>query len=394
MAEKIAFFVQHMLCGGVENALISVTERLSREGKWVTIFVITESGEFMRRVPDGVAIYPIPMPEEVRSRIPVGGTKLALRNNLAEGRYLAAAHNLYSRFFGKTEFAELNVNFDAIPELEEPFDVAVNFHMHSPFLVRYLSEKVKAEKKYTWIHNDFTTTGYQIGKLKQYLACNDGFFGVARRLVKEFSNVFPEYRDKTDVALNIVPAEQILQKGMAGVPEEYAQSPQGALKLLSVGRLEDQKGYDLTVGVCRRLLEDGFSFRWFILGEGSRRSDLEKLAKKAGVQETLHFLGIRMNPYPYFKDCDIYVQTSRHEGYVTTVTEAKIFARPIVCTDVSGAREQLEDGINGDIAEIEEESIYKLLRRLMEEPERRACYSEKLGSSECREQYPYLRIFE
>lgn len=394
MGKSIAFFVQHMLCGGVENALIALTGRLADEGNDVTIFVISRSGELLDSVPHNVGIKSIPMDKNLRQRVPVGGAKLSFRKHAKDHEYLLAAHDIGIHFFGNTEFAEISIPFGKIPELNENYDIAVNFHMHSPFLVKYLSEKVKADKKYTWIHNDFFTTNYNISALKQYLYCNDGFFAVSQRLVKEFSEVCPEFANITELALNIVLANQILEKGDAGTPEEYLSVPEGTLKILSVGRLEKQKGYDITIKVCQRLLKNGYHFRWTVLGEGSERHALEVAAKRAGVHSLLHFLGIRTNPYPYFKDCDIYVQTSRHEGYVTTVTEAKIFNRPIVCTDVSGAREQLEDGINGDISPVDEKEIYERVSRLIDEPERRENYSKRLAAAKPEQEYQYMRIFK
>lgn len=394
MGKKIAFFVQHMLCGGVENALIALSDRLKAEGNDVTIYVISKSGELLDRVSCGVDIKPIPMDESLRKKIPVGGVKLSFRKHIKEHRYLLAVHDIKIHFLGKAEFAELNIPFEKIPVLTENYDIAVNFHMHSPFLVRYLSEKVGAEKKYTWIHNDFSTTHYNISALKQYLCCNNGFFAVSQRLINEFSEACPEFANMTELALNIVPTDKILEKGNEGLPAEYTDIPEGTLKILSVGRLEEQKGYDIAIKVCERLLKNGYKFKWLVLGEGSERHTLETSAKKAGIRNSLCFLGVRMNPYPYFKDCDIYVQTSRHEGYVTTVTEAKIFNRPIVCTDVSGAREQIEDGINGDIANIDENDIYERIKRLIDEPERRESYSNRLVEMKSEQGYPYMRIFK
>ena len=54
--KKIAFFVQQMLCGGVENALISLSGKLRDEGHQVTIYVIQKTGAFIDKVPDGVQL--------------------------------------------------------------------------------------------------------------------------------------------------------------------------------------------------------------------------------------------------------------------------------------------------------------------------------------------------
>ena len=71
--KKIAFFVQQMLCGGVENALISLSGKLRDEGHQVTIYVIQKTGAFIDKVPDGVQLRQIPMDERLRRSIPVGG---------------------------------------------------------------------------------------------------------------------------------------------------------------------------------------------------------------------------------------------------------------------------------------------------------------------------------
>ena len=392
--KKIAFFVQHMLCGGIENALITLTGRLAEAGHDVTIYVIAERGAFLSQIPEGVHLRKIPLPQAVERALPVGGTKVAVRNSLKEHRYGKAFRYLWKHIFGKSGFAELNVDFSKIPVLEEPYDIAVNYQMHSPFLVRYVSEKVQACRKLSWIHNDFATTGYGIQALEEYLDCCEGFYGVSQQIVKEFSEIFPGYRDRIHLARNLVPVSRILQRAEEAEAEEYAQVPDGYLKLLTVGRLEEQKGYDMALQVCRKLLDQGDRFRWFVLGDGTQKDKLLSQCRRLGLGQAMCFLGIRQNPYPYFKDCDIYIQTSRHEGYVTTVTEAKLFHVPIVCTDVSGAREQLTDEVNGEIAAIDADRIADKVHRLIREPDRRRRYRQALAGETGLEGEDWLSVFE
>lgn len=145
--KRIAFFVQWMLCGGVENALISLAKKLQSEGHDVYIYAIKNEGEFVKKIPYGVKFSEIPMPRSTRSSIPVGGTKVSVRNAIREKQYAKAVRFLIRHQFSKCEFAELNVNKEAIPTLQEKFDIAVNFHIHSPFLVWYVSQKVDATAK-------------------------------------------------------------------------------------------------------------------------------------------------------------------------------------------------------------------------------------------------------
>lgn len=392
--KNIAFFVQHMLCGGIENALITLTERLVEKGHTVTVYVMAERGAFLSQLPNGIALKKIPMPKAVERALPVGGTRVAVRGSLEERQYGRAFRYLLGHAFGRSGFAELNVDFSQIPLLEEAYDIAVNYQMHSPFLVRYVSEKVCARRKLSWIHNDFATTGYQIQALGEYLDCCEGFYAVSGQIVKEFSDILPEYKDKIHLARNLVPVSRILRRGEEEKAEEYAQVPEGCLKLLTVGRLEEQKGYDLALQVCRKLLDQGDRFRWFVLGDGTQRDKLLSQCRKLGLEQVMCFLGIRKNPYPYFKECDIYIQTSRHEGYVTTVTEAKLFHVPIVCTEVSGAREQLTDEVNGEIAAIDADSIAGRVHRLIREADRRKRYAKALAGESCLEGEEWLSVFE
>lgn len=396
---KIAFFVQHMNCAGVENALISLVEKLIKDKeKDITIYVIDDKGAFRNKIPGKVKYRKIPMPEKVRNTIPRAGSKYAINEKMSERNYYAAAVIAAKHIICCGEFAEMQVNFRKIPMLDEEYDIVVNYHIHSPFLIRYLDEKVRAKHKYAFVHNDFTTTGYNVRKLKKYLDCCEGFYCVASKLREEFVDIFPEYREKTHVALNIVRTEHILEKGDEFYPDEFhidnKNNSDNAIKILTVGRLELQKGYDIAIEVAKRLKEDGLKFIWFVIGDGTERTHLEKLISSTGIGYEFQLLGIKDNPYPYFKNCDIYAQPSRHEGYVTTVTEAKIFNKPIVCTDVSGAREQLEDGTTGDIAEISVESVYEKLRRLVTDAAIRDKYSENLNNISKESDMGYLSIFD
>lgn len=370
--KKIVFFVQWMLCGGVENALISLSKELQQRGNDVTICLIESYGEFIDKISDGITIKEIPMPDKVRKCIPVGGTKVSVRRAIAEKNYSKALYLIFMHKVSRTGFAELNIDFREIPLLNEKYDIAVNFHIHSPFLVKYLNDKVTAKRKLTWIHNDFSTTGYKVTKLKKYLGCVNQFFCVSEQLMREFIGLLPEYKEVTQVAHNIVSIDDIRKRAEAFYPDEYKRSKE--LRILTVGRLEEQKGYNLAIMAAKMLRSKGLNFQWYVLGNGTLYDKLKSDIEKAGIKECFHLLGVRMNPYPYFKHCDIYVQTSLHEGWGLTLSEAKAFYKPILTTDFAGAREQIIDGVTGDIAQINAMSIYQKLDKLIKDIERRNKY--------------------
>lgn len=388
--KKIAFFVQWMLCGGVENALIALSDKLSKAGNDVTIYVIREKGAFLGKIPDSVHLKTIPMDAHLRKSIPVGGTKVTVRECLEEHDYLNALRFAVKHQLNPNAFAELNVKLDKIPELKEHYDIAVNYHMHSPFLVWYVSEKVTAGKKYAWIHNDFETTRYDIKPLKKYLLCIEHFFAVSDQVKEEFSKLLPEFSAKTSTALNIIPTEELIKKAEEYWPKEYTTNK---LKLLTVGRLEEQKGYNIAIDVCEKMKEQGMRFDWFILGDGTQREILQNEIKRKELRDVIHLLGAQMNPYPYFKNCDIYVQTSIHEGYGIALAEARIFNKPIVTTDFAGAREQIVDKKTGRIVKANPQSVYEALIEVMRNEKIRREYAENLRKVPFNQNLKYINEY-
>ena len=105
---------------------------------------------------------------------------------------------------------------------------------------------------------------------------------------------------------------------------------------------------------------------------------MESLIGEEDVRDCFFLLGERENPYPYFKNCDVYVQPSRFEGKSIAVDEAKCFARPIVVTDFGTVRDQIGDGVNGLIAEKTPQSIADAVERLLSEPQLRQTITENL----------------
>ena len=183
------------------------------------------------------------------------------------------------------------------------------------------------------------------------------------------------------------------QKGELEYPKEFLGLSQNITKILTVGRLEEQKGYDIALSVCKNLVEENLKIEWFVLGEGTLKEKLKSESKKLGIEKYFHFVGVKMNPYPYFKNCDIYVQTSKHEGYCTTITEAKVFYRPIVTTDVAGVREQIRDGVSGDISKISVNSVDENLKRLIKDKKRQEQYIEELKKEIILDSPEWLEIF-
>ena len=138
------------------------------------------------------------------------------------------------------------------------------------------------------------------------------------------------------------------------------------IKIVTVGRLSKEKGQDLAINALSKLINDGYKVRWYCVGEGNARGEYEKLIKEKELEDNFILLGANPNPYPYIKKSDIYVQTSRHEGYCLTLAEAKCLCKPIVTTNFIGAYEQINDKVNGFIVEQNENEIYEKIKFIID----------------------------
>ena len=76
-------------------------------------------------------------------------------------------------------------------------------------------------------------------------------------------------------------------------------------------------------------------------------------------------LGTKTNPYGYMRDCNIYMQPSRHEGYCITLAEARSFDVPIVATNFTGAMEQLSSHTKSAVTAMSPEDMANGIERFL-----------------------------
>ena len=118
------------------------------------------------------------------------------------------------------------------------------------------------------------------------------------------------------------------------------------MKLVTVCRLSiHTKGLDRTILATKRLKEQGYNFKWIIIDDGEDRELLEEMIEKESLKDRIFLIGQKKNPYPYMKQCDVFVMASRREGKPMAVTEAQILGLPIIVTNYSSAKEQVINGL-------------------------------------------------
>ncbi len=376
--KKVLFVLPHMLCGGVEKALLSLINEMPKKQYEISVYMVKAEGDFLDLIPDDVKSQELPLNEDIRDDLMAGGIKSSIKKHL-KNFHIKKLFKVLCGVLRKNPLATLTCDFNELEEIKEKYDVAICFHIHMPFIARYVAEKVNADKKIAWIHNDFKMSGFDVVKISPFLDKYQHFFAVSEQLLDEFVFILPQYKDRISVAHNII-SEKYIKSNLNGIKvSEYSQCDSDCVKLLTIGRLDKQKGYDLAIEVCSALKKKGYKIMWYVLGNGIEEARLKSMVKDYDIADSFVFLGIRVNPYPYLEQCDIYVQPSRHEGYGIAVAEARVLCKPIICTDFTGARDQLVNDVTGKIVQFDKMQLISVIEELIEEPKKCAKFSENLA---------------
>lgn len=166
---------------------------------------------------------------------------------------------------------------------------------------------------------------------------------------------------------NLIDSQRILQLAKASMPDLPFST---TLNLVSVGALTHQKGYDRLLEVHHKLLMTGIPHHVYVIGGGGEEAALRHQIETLGVSDTFHLLGRRTNPYPYLAAADLFVCSSRQEGYSTAVTEALILGLPVVSTQCSGAEELLgPQDEYGLVTANSSEGLYNGIMRILTTPD-------------------------
>lgn len=156
---------------------------------------------------------------------------------------------------------------------------------------------------------------------------------------------------------------------LAGATPTALPAPAGATRLLAMGRLHRNKGFDIALRALALVPGAHLS----IAGEGPERAALEALARELGVADRVAFLGWRSDVGALLAGCDVFVCSSRHEPLGNIVLEAWSASRPVVAAAAQGPRELIEDGETGLLVPNEDpEAMARGIRALQDDPRRAA----------------------
>lgn len=368
--KKRIFISAHYLeIGGAEISLIGLLQAIDYSQYDVDLFLNRHTGELMQFIPKEVNLLPEIkayadvekplLPVLFSSSWKIGITRLWCKLKTWE---YCRKHNDVSEkvniFF--SYFEPLSIKY--LPSLYKygEYDLAVNF-IGNYGIIR---DKIKAKKRISWIHNDYSSNSARKNKIDNKCIGIDYLISISEATTEAYKAVYPDTSGKILTIENILSPHFVRKRSELDRPSEMDKREDETI-LLSIGRFSYQKNYDNLPFILKRIRDRGIDAKWFIIGFGPDEALIRERIEEAGMDKYITILGKKSNPYPYIKACDWYVQPSRYEGKSVTVREAQMLCKPVIITNYVTAKSQIKDGVDGVIVPMDNEGCADAMAKVI-----------------------------
>jgi len=334
MKKRILFVITQFYKGGAEMALLNLLKNLSPEEYEVDLLIHDQvyiSGYvcLIDKLPSWVRVCNASQGEM---------QLIAYGKKAIKKLVLRITKSLISRVTAK-EFVK-----------GKHYDIAFNYGEWMP--PEFIATKVKADKKYNWVHGDLDKVEYLDPKVffawdKYY----DGYIFVSESSMRDSCDAYPILNGRCRVINNMCNEEEIrvLASEPVGIPRV-----EGKHLLVTVANFRQQKNHLRQLEVMRILKSRGYNILWLNIGGSvdiGLISRLKAKIKEYGLEDSFILKESDPNPYKYMAIADAVTVLSDNESWSLVITEAKILGIPVIATPTSGALEQITHGENGIIVE-------------------------------------------
>ena len=321
---SVLFLIPTLDRGGAENVLVDLVNHMDQSKFKITVQTLFDQNSQKNRLKEGI---------EYRSW-------------------------LYHQFHGNSRLlARIPARLLYKLIVKERYDIAVSY-LEGPTTHIISGCPYPDSKKVAWLHSAHDTgRGLSAGFASKKAAIQaynsfDKLVCVAETVKKKIEEtagcVFPH----ACVLYNTINTEEIIVHAKENL-SDFAFS-ENEFNIISAGKIVPVKGYDRLARVQKRLIDSGFKTHIYILGEGKDRKEIQKYTEENRINDSFTFLGFQNNPYKYVANADLFVCSSRREGFSTAVTEALIVGIPVCTVEVSGMKEMLGEEYDDFLSSYEE----------------------------------------
>lgn len=366
MKKQVLFIIDSLTCGGAEKSLVSLLPLLNLEKYKLYLWTRSPGGAFASLVPKHVHI--VNQPEYTifdHLKFKLGGIlySIMFRWNKLIGKNEHAAETLWKCQGWAIKIPKGN------------WDTVVAYQQGMPTYL--VANKFNGCKKIAWVNADIFKAGYNTKFNSKFYQKSDYICPVSDELHKMMDMRMPEFSEKYITVWDIINPD--LTRKLAKESCVNLRKDNGEYIFVTTGRLVPPKGYDIAIEAAKILKENGVKFKWYFIGDGPERQKIEHDIKTNELLNHIVLLGLQTNPYKYMEQADVYVQTSKFEGFGMTIAEAKILGKAIVSTNFDVVYNQITHEKNGLIAEMNGKSIADSIYRMITDNELRNSIIEEVN---------------
>ena len=342
--KKILFSAYSLDVGGIETALVTLLKYLVKEYD-ITLVLEKKQGIFLEDLPKEIKVITY-TPSSIKITL--------IRKAINFVKQLLFKIKYKNKFYFSADFA--------------------TYSMPASFVAR-----IASKNNAIWIHNNYMN--FYDNDIKQYR----NFFNnlkiqdfkkivfVSELDKKIFLAQYPELAKNAVVCNNLIDYEKIQKLSNEKIEEKELKEILGkSLKkesqepiFINVGRHDEkQKRISRIIDATYKLNKNGFKFKVLLIGKGTNSKEYKKIIEEKGIDNII-MVGAKKNPYPYFKISDCFLLSSQFEGYPVVFVESEILGLPIITTDVSDSKKDI-DGIYGQVVENSSKGVYKGMKYFLE----------------------------
>ena len=332
---RILFLIESLTFGGAEKVLTVLLKYFDYEKYEVTVCSIVDGGDYCDEVQKYASQY-----------------------------YSIISYNgsLLSRLWNKTKY-KLVYSFLPLKLVYRwyvPHNHDIEIAFCEGFVTKLLAHAESRSQKIAWIHTDLKDNPWPIGlKIYKNIDEEQMAYSAYNKIVCVSQSVHHSFCDlygltnKTVTIYNPIDINDIRTKSNQIIHKERK-----TIHLISIGRLIPQKGYAILLKVVKRLYNNGYPIHLLIIGDGEEKVSLEDYIDNNSMTSYVSLPGFSANPYQQLIEADLFVCSSRAEGFSLVIAEAMVLGIPVVSTYCSGPNELLQEGKYGMLVENSEDGLY------------------------------------
>ena len=332
--KKILFSAYSLDVGGIETALVTLLNYLSKQDEYdITLVLEKKQGIFLEKLDKKIKVI-----KYTPSYIKLIGKGI---NAIKRAKFILLYKNKFDASFAYATYCKM-----------------------ASFTARTASENASL-----WVHNNYY---YFFEKDDNaYKEFFDSIFAhsfknilfVSEEAKKQYIEKYGTLLENVDVCNNLINYKRIQRLAK----EEIKLKRDDTLTtFINVARHDEhQKRITRLIESTKLLKQDDKKFRILLVGSGNDTEKYKEMVETYNLSKEVIFVGNQSNPYPYYDISDCVILTSEYEGYPVVYVEANVLNKPIITTDVSDSKKEIENKF-GIITEKSVQSIYNAMKNFIE----------------------------